>query len=146
MRYLLLILLTMVSTSSLANAKEEGQYIDAADSVKALYEIMNKRGMNCDSALDIYGIEAALSERCEPFMNSDDLISKIMSQCSIVSDIVNLHAEQAIEKNSKNTLKTEDIDALKKKSAFSKEYCGSRPPARYTYISKTYKKIQLMKN
>jgi len=145
MRYLLLILLVAASTSSVANNKED-QYTDAADSIQALYEILNKRGINCDSALDIYGIEAALSERCEPFMNSDDLISKVASRCSIVSDIVDLHTEEALDKNAKNTLTKAEFNALKQKSTFFKEYCGSKPPVKYRYISKTYKKIQLMKN
>lgn len=143
MRYLILLALTLIAAPSMAD-DSENQYVDATDTIKAIYEIYNKRGMNCDAALDAFGIEAVLSEHCKPFMESDDLISKITPQCEIVIAVTETATTTVQKKHADGVLTKGELRAYQAKGAFLKEYCGSRPPHRYKFISKTFKKIQLM--
>ena len=143
MRYLILFVLTVMTAPSMADDSEY-QYIDATDTIKTIYEIYNKRGMDCDAALDTFGIEAVLSKHCKPFMESDDLISKITPQCKIVIAATEAATAAVQKKHAEGVLTKGDLRAYQAKGAFLKEYCGSRPPSRYKFISKTFKKIQLM--
>jgi len=143
MRYLIPLTLALLTTSTMAN-DIENQYTDATDTIKSIYEIINKRGMNCDAALDVYGIEAALSERCKPFMNSGALIAKVPTQCEIIIAIAEAQTITTQEKHANGTLTKGELRAYQSKALFLKEYCGARPPSKYRYIAKTFKKIQLM--
>ncbi|MBL4898992.1 MAG: hypothetical protein JKX76_04995 [Colwellia sp.] len=124
MRYLILLILTLITAPSMADDSDE-QYTNASNTIKTIYEILNKRGRTCDIALNRIGIKAALSKYCQPFLDSSKIVNKIIPQCDIVIASI---------KQKHNQLK----------DAFIKEYCGARPPSKYKYIAKTFKKIQLM--
>lgn len=143
MRYLIPLTLALLTAPAMAN-DSDNQYTDATDTIKSIYEIINKRGMNCDAALDTFGIEATLSKHCKPFMESGALISKVPPQCDIVIAITEAQTISIEEKHTNGTLTKGELRAYQSKGKFLKEYCGSRPPAKYKYIGKTYKKIQLM--
>lgn len=143
MRYLIPLTLALLTAPSMAD-DIDNQYTDATDTIKSIYEIINKRGMNCDAALDVYGIEATLSKHCKPFMESGALIGKVTPQCDIIIAIAEAQTVTIKKKHSAGKLTKGELRAYQLKGEFLKEYCGSRPPAKYKYIGKTYKKIQLM--
>jgi hypothetical protein len=143
MRYLILLALTLTAAQSMAD-DSENQYIDATDTIKAAYEIINNRGKACDAALDDMGVNAIKSKDCVSFIDTDDLINSVSTQCKVVIHISEGVTAIIKEKHEKGVLTKVELRAFQEKGNFLKEYCGSRPPSRYKFISKTFKKIQLM--
>lgn len=121
----------MLSTSALAIVTPQ-QYDDAANELISIFEIINSRGMKCDAGLDAIGIEAVLSEHCNAFMNSGDLIAKVAPQCTVL-----------LQWTDENPLDGKDIK-ITIKSKFIAEYCVGQPPSRYPFINKVFKKINLL--